>query len=215
MSEGHLSAVRKLISIRAAAARVEVDANAIAALEAYYDLLSHWNKRINLTALPLEMPTEPAIDRLLIEPLSAAHELLTSDETWVDLGSGGGSPAIPMKVIRPRTSLTMVESKSKKAAFLREAVRELGLPATAVMECRFAALESRVEMAGRAALVTVRGVRQDDEVFGTAAAILMPKGRLALFSSAGSMPLEVPSGFSRPQVVPLFQTTALRLYRRA
>lgn len=213
MSDGYLSAVRKLLSIRAATAQIEIDESTISALEAYYGLLSHWNKRINLTALSLELPTEPAIDRLLIEPLVAARELLT-DETWVDFGSGGGSPAIPMKVIRPQSSLTMVESKTRKAAFLREAVRELRLPGTAVIEGRFAGLKSRADMAESAALVTARGVRQDEELFEAASALLSVHGRLALFSSAGSMPLEVPSGFSRPQVVPLFQTTALRLYRR-
>ena len=213
MSDSYFSAVRKLLSIRAAAARIEINDGTISALEAYYGLLSHWNKRINLTGLSLELPTEPAIDRLLIEPLVAARELLT-DETWVDFGSGGGSPAIPMKVIRPESSLTMVESKTKKAAFLREVVRELRLPRATVIEGRFSELRSRADMAESAALITARGVRQDEELFDAASALLRVHGRVALFSSAGSMPLEVPSGFSRPQVVPLFQTTALCLYRR-
>ncbi len=212
MIEGHLSAVRKLLSIRAAAAGIAIDASVVSALEVYYGLLSHWNKRINLTALPLEMPTEPAIDRLLIEPLVAAQELISMAETWVDLGSGGGSPAIPMKIARPQSSLTMVESKSKKAAFLREAVRELHLDA-AVVESRFDELDSRAEMAGTADLVTVRGVRPDEAVFRTASLLLKPNGRLALFSSAGNVAVEAPSAFSRSQVVPLFQTTSLRLYR--
>ena len=63
MIEGHLSAVRKLLSIRAAAAGIAIDASVVSALEVYYGLLSHWNKRINLTALPLEMPTEPGKGR--------------------------------------------------------------------------------------------------------------------------------------------------------
>jgi 16S rRNA (guanine527-N7)-methyltransferase len=213
--EGHISAVRKLLSVRATAAGIAIDASVASALEVYYGLLSHWNKRINLTALPLEMPTEPAIDRLLIEPLVAAQELISMTETWVDLGSGGGSPAIPMKIARPQSSLTMVESKSRKAAFLREAVRELHLDAAAVVEARFDELDSRSELAETADLVTVRGVRPDEVVFRTASLLLKPNGRLALFSSAGNVAVEAPSpsAFSRSQVVPLFQTTSLRLYR--
>ncbi len=213
MIDSHLFAFRKLLSVRAAAAGIAIDASVVSALEVYYGLLSHWNKRINLTALPLEMPTEPAIDRLFIEPIVAAQELISMAETWVDLGSGGGSPAIPMKIARPHSSLTLVESKSKKASFLREAVRELHLASSVVVESRFDELDSRSEMAESADLVTVRGVRPDEAVFRTASVLLKPNGRLALFSSAGNVAVEAPSGFSRPQVVPLFQTTSLRLYR--
>ena len=45
----------------------------------------------------------------------------------MDVGSGGGSPAIPLKLAVPRLSLTMVEAKARKSAFLREAIRHLGL----------------------------------------------------------------------------------------
>ena len=96
-------------------------------LEGYFHLLARWNVRINLTALPLDPPTPEAIDRLLIEPLVAA----TWAETpliWYDVGSGGGSPAIPFKIVHSRAKLTMVESRTRKAAFLREAVRTLELP---------------------------------------------------------------------------------------
>ena len=50
-----------------------------------------------------------------------------SDALWFDIGSGGGSPAIPLKLARPTLPLPMVESKTRKAVFLREAVRALGL----------------------------------------------------------------------------------------
>ena len=45
----------------------------------------------------------------------------------IDIGSGGGSPAIPLKLAAPRIKLWMVESKTRKSAFLREAIRQLDL----------------------------------------------------------------------------------------
>src|SRR4029450_11587640 len=95
-----------------------------AALAAYYELLARWNRKINLTAL--DNPDE-AIDRLLLEPVVATKQLARPDVRIMDVGSGGGSPAIPMKLAAPGAALTMVEVKARKSAFLREAVRSLGL----------------------------------------------------------------------------------------
>jgi 16S rRNA G527 N7-methylase RsmG len=77
----------------------------------------------------------------------------------------------------------MVEAKSRKAAFLREAVRELGLSSTAVETGRFEDLAASPGMAGVAQLVTARAVRIDAGVFGAAAALLAKSGDLFLFTS--------------------------------
>src|SRR5215212_5438498 len=92
----------------------------------YFDLLGRWNAKINLTALT---DTGAAIDRLILEPLAAAAAL-PSRVNIIDLGSGGGSPAIPLALALDSTRLVMVESRGRKAAFLREAARALGIPAT-------------------------------------------------------------------------------------
>ena len=63
--------------------------------EEYFGLLTHWNAKINLTALPLGSPTDETFDRLLVEPLVAAKYIPDSARLWLDLGTGGGSPAIP------------------------------------------------------------------------------------------------------------------------
>ena len=93
-------------------------------LIAYYELLSRWNRKINLTAL--DNPDE-AIDRLLLEPSLAVRHFprcrRRSTRSIMDIGSGGGSPAIPMKLAGPTSTLTMVEVKARKSAFLREAIR--------------------------------------------------------------------------------------------
>ena len=121
---------------RARRAKVVVVPETATALEEYFGLLDRWNAKINLTALPLRPPTDETFDRLFVEPLAAARFLPDESAMWLDLGSGGGSPAIPLNVVRPRLKLTMVESKVRKAAFLREAVRVLKLGNAAVENSR-------------------------------------------------------------------------------
>jgi 16S rRNA (guanine527-N7)-methyltransferase len=152
--------------------------------EEYYRLLTRWNSKINLTALPLDVPTDEAFDRLLVEPMVAAKHVPDSAKIWLDFGSGGGSPAIPIKILRPSIHLTMVEARTRKAAFLREAVRSLRLDETAVENARFRELASRSEFRHKANMITVRAVRADDELFAAAHALLARHGRLLMFRSS-------------------------------
>jgi 16S rRNA (guanine527-N7)-methyltransferase len=178
----------ELLEARAEAAAISLNSAQIGILEAYFDLLKHWNKRINLTALPLDVPTDASVDRLFIEPLAAAEKLAAHDAHWFDLGSGGGSPAIPMKTLWPGALLTMVESKSRKAAFLREAIRVLHLVDVTVSESRFEDLATNRDTAGSATLVTVRAVRLDASLFVAASSLLKDGGRFAAFSTSQELP---------------------------
>jgi 16S rRNA (guanine527-N7)-methyltransferase len=167
---------------RAKRADVGLDPVVAERLEVYYRLLARWNSKINLTAFPLEELSDRGIDRLLIEPLAAARFVPESPMVWFDLGSGGGSPALPLKIVRPQARLIMVESKTRKAAFLREAVRTLELADVVVEHGRFEGVAERLGVAG-AALVTVRAVRVDDPLIEAASKLLAPGGRLFLFAS--------------------------------
>ena len=87
-------------------------------------LLARWNQKINLTSFQLVDPLEErAIDRLVVEPLIATTLGIPGPGKWWDVGSGGGSPAIPMRIVWRSGRLIMVESRQRKGAFLREAVR--------------------------------------------------------------------------------------------
>jgi hypothetical protein len=78
--------------------------------------------------------------------------------------SGGGSPAIPLKLVEPALDLTLVESKARKAALLREVVRELGLIRTSVETSRFEELASRTRAEASAGLLTIRAVRLEPKL---------------------------------------------------
>jgi 16S rRNA (guanine527-N7)-methyltransferase len=168
---------------RARRADVPLDPSVVEQLEAYYRLLARWNEKINLTALPLRELRDETIDRLLVEPLAAARHVPDSLTDWFDLGSGGGSPALPLKIVRPDARLTMVESRTRKAAFLREAVRVLGLGRTSVENARMEEVAARPGASKSAQLVTVRAVRIDRAVWQAANALLRDDGRLLLFRS--------------------------------
>ena len=163
-------------------------------LASFIGLLAKWNTTLNLTGFPLDPPSEEAMNRLLIEPLAAAPLIPAEVRVVFDIGSGGGSPAIPLKLARPDIQFVLVESKARKGAFLREAVRHLELGGVEVVTGRFDEVASRPEFKGKADLVTVRAVRLDGDFWIPAAGVLRPEGHLLLFATAAAPP-SLPPGF--------------------
>ena len=102
-----------------------------AQLLAYLDLLHKWNAAYNLTAVrgKARMLTHHVLDSLAVVPHLPGRN-------WVDVGSGGGLPGIPVAVARPDASVTLVDSSHKKTAFLEQAVIELGLTNVTVVRTR-------------------------------------------------------------------------------
>jgi 16S rRNA (guanine527-N7)-methyltransferase len=95
----------------------------LAQLSVYLDLLLKWNARTNLTAI---RDPEEIVCRHFGESLFVATHL-PECATLLDLGSGAGFPGLPIQLARPALRVTLAESQNKKASFLREAVRTLGL----------------------------------------------------------------------------------------
>jgi 16S rRNA (guanine527-N7)-methyltransferase len=159
-----------------------LSAEEIRLLSEYWTLLERWNAKVNLTALPLDGAPSQSIDRLLVEPLLASRLMPPQPVTWFDLGSGGGSPAVPLKVVTPNARLVMVESRSRKAAFLREVVRTLGLASTEVLNDRFEHVAD--DQPGVADCITIRAVKADRALVRTIRRLLKPSGRLILFENS-------------------------------
>jgi 16S rRNA (guanine527-N7)-methyltransferase len=94
-------------------------------LSAYLDLLAKWNARTNLTAV---RDPEEMVRRHFGESLFAGQHLGDPlPGTLLDLGSGAGFPGVPIALLHPSIAVTLAESQNKKATFLREVVRTLGL----------------------------------------------------------------------------------------
>ena len=98
-------------------------------LQAYIALLVKWNATYNLTAIrePERMVTHHVLDALAVLPhlpdLPARAGL-----RLLDVGSGGGVPAIPLAIARPQWHVVALDSNHKKGAFLQQAVNEIPLP---------------------------------------------------------------------------------------
>jgi 16S rRNA (guanine527-N7)-methyltransferase len=162
------------------------------AIGIYFGLLTKWNKTINLTALALDPPTAQTLDRLLVEPVVAAgiarrvlNALSTSSSAeklrMLDVGTGGGSPAIPLAIaLGTACELSMVESRGRKASFLREAVRELPLDGARVYQSRLEELQPQ-----GFDLVSIRAVRADGDLWETLAEFVRPGGLVLWFRTAG------------------------------
>ncbi|MGQ0736360.1 MAG: 16S rRNA (guanine(527)-N(7))-methyltransferase RsmG [Acidobacteriota bacterium] len=176
---------------------IEISPEVVEPLERYYGLLAKWNAKVNLTAFVLDHggPDE-AIERLLVEPLVAARHVTPQTVRVMDIGSGGGSPAIPLVLALPRLNVLMVESKTRKAVFLREAVRELGLKRMQVETSRFEELLARPELHEGVDLVTIRAVRLEPRTLRGLQAFLRPGGSLFLFRGPGGA--EVGAGLAPP-----------------
>jgi 16S rRNA (guanine527-N7)-methyltransferase len=185
--------IREKLAKRASKAGLSLSGGVIDALNAYFDLLRKWNRKVSLTSLPVEDAGDEAIDRLLIEPVLATKYLTTADGTVLDIGSGGGSPAIPMKLAAPGISLRMVESKTRKAAFLREVVRTLEIDRTSVDAVRFEELLSRPTLHDAIDVVTMRAVRVDRKTLAELQSFVKPGGLLFLFGTATPVTPELAS----------------------
>ena len=148
-------------------------------LREHYELLSRWNKVLNLTAI---RTMEEAVERHYCESLFVASHLPESAASVADAGSGGGFPGIPIAIVRPDCAVALIEAHQRKAVFLREASR--GLPNVHVIAKRIDQVREQFEW------VVMRAVR-----FSEVAASLKKLGRAA----------EILTGEVRPSDLPGFE----------
>jgi 16S rRNA (guanine527-N7)-methyltransferase len=112
-------------------------------LETFFLELSVWNRAINLTTI--KEPSDIAIKHILDSIAPLLHEDILSLQNVLDLGTGGGFPGIPLKIMRPGIKLTLVEKSEKKSAFLHSTLGKLGLEGIQIMTHR---IERLWEQAG-------------------------------------------------------------------
>jgi 16S rRNA (guanine527-N7)-methyltransferase len=110
-------------------------------IQQYMGILLAWNEKVNLTAIrdPLEI-----LHRHFCESMFGVASVPPEACRLADVGSGGGFPGLPLKIMRPNLHLFLVESNVKKATFLAEVVRELELTDTRVLVSRYEELGEEV-----------------------------------------------------------------------
>jgi len=97
---------------------MSLEASKVGQLWAHYELLRHWNERLNLTSV---IDLEKAAGRHYAESLFLASLVPPTARKIADVGSGAGFPGFPLAVAHPEAEVFLIESDQRKAAFLREA----------------------------------------------------------------------------------------------
>lgn len=166
-----------------------------ARFEQYLALLVRWNVRINLTAI---RDPKQIISRHFMESIACAQALPAGIATLLDVGTGAGFPGIPIALCRPEISVTLAESQNKKAAFLQEAVRSLGLRSR-VYAGRAEDLEHEFDC------VALRAVDRMEKVISEVVKLVRSGGLLVAFTTRADLPRLQGSwiNFQQVQILPI------------
>jgi 16S rRNA (guanine527-N7)-methyltransferase len=195
-------------------------------ISTYIDILLRWNAPINLTAV---RDPEEIVTRHFGESIFAAHHLFPEASAnaspeepgskpaeahphVIDVGSGAGFPGLPIKIWAPQVSLTLIESNQKKATFLREAIRGMGLTRTDVFARRAADFDG-----SKGDIVSLRAVERFDSSLPEAARLVGYAGRLAVLigeAQLSRVPKLVPRlRWTEPVILPLSNNRVLIIGR--
>ena len=177
MTESPNPAAARLNALLAEASQAPLDTAQTQRFEALLSLFLRWNARINLTSI---RDGEGILKRHFVESIACARALPGGIATLLDFGSGAGFPGIPIALCRPEFAVTLAESQGKKAAFLQEAVRTLGISAT-VHSGRAESLALRFDC------VTLRAVDRMPQAVQAASELITQTGWLALMTIQGEL----------------------------
>jgi len=151
-----------------------LDSQTVGQFELYVSLILRWNARMNLTSLRTE---DGILYNHLAESIVCAKALPEGVATLLDFGSGAGLPGIPIALCRREIAVTLAESQGKKAAFLHEVVRSLGIKAK-VHAGRGETLQEEFDC------VVLRAVDKMQKAVAAGARLVAPGGWLALMTTA-------------------------------
>lgn len=91
----------------------------------YKDLIKEWNEKINLTAIKED---EAIVKKHFIDSMKVfKFDQLKNAKNVIDIGTGGGFPGIPMKIIKPEVNIVLLDSLNKRIIFLDEVIKRLDL----------------------------------------------------------------------------------------
>ena len=169
--------MRECVTHQLAGAGLSVDPPAAGALAEFLGELSKWNRVHNLTAV-----TEPAamVRRHVVESLALRTFLRGS--RVADVGSGAGAPGIPLAIAEPQRQFTLIESRGKRAAFLRHVQGRLGLTNVAVEHGRVEDMNDARPfdtVLARAVASPPELLRLTERLFGPDTVLLAPVGERA------------------------------------
>ncbi|RLB67444.1 MAG: 16S rRNA (guanine(527)-N(7))-methyltransferase RsmG [Deltaproteobacteria bacterium] len=143
-------------------------------LEQLVDELLRWNPRRNLTAIT---DHDEVLEKHLVDSLTLLPFARQSDRL-LDIGSGAGFPALPLKIVCPELEVVSVDAVGKKIDFQRHAVRTLGLTGFTALHERVEKLVGHADYRAGFDLVTARALCSLGDLVALAGPFLAPGGRL-------------------------------------
>jgi 16S rRNA (guanine527-N7)-methyltransferase len=143
----------------------------------YAQILHQWNQKINLTAItdPVEIAVKHFLDSL------APSDAIPRQGTLLDIGTGGGFPAVPLKILRPDQPMVLIDGVRKKINFVKQVVRELRLENIEAIQARAQELTRRHPDTGPFDIIVSRALADTDTMIQLATPLLAPQGRLVLY----------------------------------
>jgi 16S rRNA (guanine527-N7)-methyltransferase len=182
-------------------AAVGLDGALAAPLLDYLALLDKWNRTYNLTAIrdPRDMVGKHLLDSLAMH--ASVQAIAGRGGSLADLGTGAGLPGIPLAIAYPGLQVALVESNGKKARFMREVLRTLGLGNARVVESRIEAVDAPAAFDA----ITARAPATLPLILELGGHLLKPGG--VLLAMKGALPSAeidaLPEGWTLQDVRPL------------
>ena len=173
---------------------LDVTPEAIVQLEKLVDELLRWNRRRNLTAI---VERDEILEKHLVDSLTLLP-FIGRTGRLLDIGSGAGFPALPLKIARPDLEIVSVDAVGKKIDFQRHIARSFGLDGFTALHERFESLVDHADYCQAFEVVTARALCTLGELQAMARPFLAPGGRLmAMKGPGGSEEIAALSGQSR------------------
>lgn len=172
--------MRDILFTTASSLGISLSDKALLLFETYHRELLTWNKKINLVSVKsaLDIPIKHFLDSLTLVPFiqdTSGHVL--------DIGSGAGFPAIPLKIAVNSLKISLLESSRKKTSFLKHIIRTLHLTDIPVIHNRAEYLMEDEAYRGTFTVVTSRATLKLPHFFRMGAYFLAPKGILIAMKS--------------------------------
>lgn len=146
-------------------------------LSAHAQSLVEWNHKINLTAItdPGQMVVKHYIDTLL----PSGH--IPFEGELLDMGTGGGFPGIPLKILRPDQPMTLIDASRKKINFIKHVIRQLDLKNMVALQARAEQMGKDIEYRGKFQVVVSRAFTQLNHIIKMALPLLADNGVIVTY----------------------------------
>ena len=163
---------KKLIYDGAWDLEIRVDSDQVEKFSTHAMELAKWNQKMNLTAItdPVEVAVKHFLDSM------APDSMIPLNASLLDIGSGGGFPGIPLKIMKPSLSVTLIDASRKKVSFLKHVIRTLKLDNIEALHIRAEDLAKHPSYINRFDVIISRALSSLDSFVNLALPLLADEG---------------------------------------